>query len=74
MIRQRTKEGLKQRVKQGILLGRPPQSQCDAPIGDLSGMKERVIEQYKWGVPLRRLAQNFNADRNTIERWLHRWG
>lgn len=74
MIRQRTKEGLKLRVKQGILLGRPPQTQCLAPIGDLSEKKEAVIEQYNWGVPLRRLAQNFNVDRNTIERWLHRWG
>lgn len=74
MIRQRTKEGLKLRVKQGILLGRAPGTTLDAPIGDLSDKKEQIIEQYNWGVPLRRLAQNFNVDRNTLERWLHRWG
>ncbi len=74
MIRQRTKEGLRLRVKQGILLGRPPFSKLSAPISDLSERKEQVIEQFKWGVPERRLAQNFGVDRNTIARWLHRWG
>lgn len=74
MIRQRTKEGLRLRVKQGILLGRPPFSRCDAPISDLSDKKEKVIEQFNWGVPERRLAQNFGVNRNTIDRWLHRWG
>ena len=74
MIRQRTKEGLRLRVKQGILLGRPPLSQCSEPVVDLSDKKEQVIEQFKWGVPERRLAANFGVDRNTIARWLHRWG
>lgn len=74
MIRQRTKEGLRLRVKQGILLGRPPGKQLSEPITDLSERKEQIIEQFKWGVPERRLAQNFSVDRNTIARWLHRWG
>lgn len=74
MIRQRTKEGLRLRVKQGILLGRPPGVQSTEPITDLSEKKEQVIEQFKWGVPERRLAENFGVDRNTITRWLHRWG
>ncbi len=74
MIRQRTKEGLRLRVKQGILLGRPPLSQCSEPVADLSDKKEQVIEQFKWGVPERRLAANFGVGRNTIARWLHRWG
>lgn len=72
MIRQRTKEGLRLRMKLGVLVGRP--------IGSLSenvkldAVKDKVIEQYNWGVPLRRLAQNFNVDRNTISRTLSRWG
>lgn len=74
MIRQRTKEGLKLRVKQGILLGRPPGKLISEPTTDLSEKKEQVIEQFKWGVPERRLAENFGVDRNTITRWLHRWG
>ena len=74
MIRQRTKEGLRLRVKQGILLGRPPMTQLSEPITDLSEKKNQVIEQFNWGVPERRLALNFGVDRNTITRWLHRWG
>ena len=74
MIRQRTKEGLRLRVKQGILLGRTPGKQLSESITDLSEKKELIIEQFKWGVPERRLAQNFSVDRNTIARWLHRWG
>jgi len=74
MIRQRTKEGLKLRMKMGVLLGRGcllvanPEPSCD------EATKDRIIEQYQWGVPLRRLADNFKVDRNTIQRWLHRWG
>lgn len=74
MIRQRTKEGLRLKVKQGILLGRPPLTKLNTPIGDLSDRKDQVIEQFEWGVPMRRLAQNFDVDRNTLDRWLHRWG
>ena len=72
MIRQGTKEGLRLRMKLGVLVGRP--------IGRLSenvkldAVKDKVIEQYNWGVPLRRLAENFNVDRNTISRTLARWG
>ena len=72
MIRQRTKEGLRLRMKLGVLVGRP--------IGRLSenvkldAVKDKVIEQYNWGVPLRRLAENFNVDRNTISRTLARRG
>lgn len=72
MIRQRTKEGLRLRMKMGVLVGRP--------IGRLSenvkldAVKDKVIEQYNWGVPIRRLAENFHVDRNTISRTLARWG
>ncbi len=74
MIRQRTREGLRLRVKLGILLGRPPGVLAPKPLFNLEDKKDAIIEQYKWGVPLRRLAENFNADRETIMRWLHRWG
>lgn len=75
MIRQRTKEGLRMRVKLGVLVGRPggvmehSNNACC-----LEDKKEQVIEQYKWGVPVRRLAENFGVERATIVRWLHRWG
>ena len=72
MIRQRTKEGLRLRMKLGILVGRPIGSLSDSV--KLDPVKEQVIEQYNWGVPLRRLAKNFNVDRNTLSRTLGRWG
>lgn len=72
MIRQRTKEGLKLRMKMGILVGRPPGRKSN--FIKLEKYKDKIIEQYKWGVPLRRLAVNFNVDRNTMDRTLARWG
>ena len=71
MIRQRTKEGLRLRMKMGVLVGRPLGAKVEPKV-DLE-TKAKIIEQYKWGVPLRRLATNFNVDRNTIDRWLSRW-
>lgn len=72
MIRQRTKEGLKLRMKMGVLVGRPIgriNNTCD-----IDNKKEAIIEQFNWGVPLRRIATNFNIDRNTLDRALGRWG
>lgn len=74
MIRQRTKEGLRLRVKMGVLVGRPVGVPVEEPLTLDEKQKDLLIEQYKWGVPERRLAENFNVDRSTIARWLHRWG
>ena len=74
MIRQRTREGLRLRMKQGVLLGRPQDVIMEEPIAISCENKDKIIEQYRWGVPERRIAQNFNVDRNTVARWLHRWG
>lgn len=71
MIRQRTKEGLRLRVKMGVLVGRPLGIKSVPKCSEET--KKSIIEQYNWGVPLRRLAQNFNVDRNTLERWLCKW-
>lgn len=74
MIRQRTKEGLRLRMKLGVLLGRPVGVKSTESTAFSPEQKEKIIEQYNWGVPERRLAANFNIDRNTLSRWLHRWG
>lgn len=74
MIRQRTKEGLKLRMKLGVLLGRPVGGKTDPDAMCPPEQKEKIIEQFNWGVPERRLADNFSIDRNTLTRWLHRWG
>ena len=73
MIRQRTKEGLRLRMKLGVLLGRPIGRKTDENAMCSEETKAKIIEQYRWGVPERRLAANFNIDRNTLTRWLHRW-
>lgn len=72
MIRQRTKEGLKLRVKMGVLVGRPIGKTNDN--FEIDNKKDAIIEQYKCGVPLRRIATNFNVDRSTLDRALGRWG
>ena len=74
MIRQRTREGLRLRMKQGVLVGRPIGRMSSDEKLKLTPNKEAIMEQYKWGVPLRRLAANFDVDRNTISRYLVRWG
>lgn len=74
MIRQRTKEGLRLRVKRGVLVGRPIGSISEEPQDIDEEQKKLLIEQYRWGVPERRIAENFKVDRNTVTRWLHRWG
>ncbi len=74
MIQQRTKEGLRLRMKMGILLGRPYETKEGFNVTKLNEVKEKVIEQYGYGVPLGRLAKNFNVNRGTISRALYEWG
>jgi DNA invertase Pin-like site-specific DNA recombinase len=74
MIQQRTREGLRLRMKMGVLLGRPYETKEGFNVIKLEGVKEQVIEQYKWGVPIRRLATNFNVNRMTMSRALCEWG
>lgn len=72
MIRQRTKEGLRLRMKLGVLVGRPIGR--ESSTHKLDSDKEKVLEQFKWGVPIRRMAKNFGVDRNTMTRFLVRAG
>lgn len=72
MIRQRTKEGLRLRMKMGVLVGRPIGR--ESSTHKLDSEKEKVLEQFKWGVPIRRMAKNFSVDRNTMARFLVRAG
>lgn len=72
MIRQRTREGLVLRVKEGVLLGRPPETTGLSEVIDEKD-KPKIIEQYNWGVPILRLAQNFGVHRNTMSKYLSKW-
>ena len=73
MIRQRTKEGLRLRMKMGVLVGRPLSSTLEVK-DNFEKQKELILEQYKWGVPLHRIASNFGTTRNTVDRLLFAWG
>ena len=72
MIRQRTKEGLRLRMKMGVLVGRPVGK--ESSVYKLDPEKNKILEQFKWGVPIRRLAKNFEVDRNTMARFLVKSG
>lgn len=81
MIQQRTREGLRLRVKMGCLLGRPfgGISTGTPPVsGEVykraEENKEKIIEQFRWGVPQRRLEKNFNIGKDTLYRYLVDWG
>lgn len=73
MIRQRTKEGLRLRMKMGVLVGRPLSDTLEVK-DNFEKQKELILEQYKWGVPLHRIASNFGTTRNTVDRMLFAWG
>lgn len=72
MIQMRTKEGLALRVKKGILLGRPYKDKQE-PKGNVAikpEQEEQIIFQYNIGVPIKRIASNFNINRGTISYFL----
>lgn len=76
MIRQRTKEGLRLRMKLGVLLGRPigRQSSDSNMIRKLEEQKKEILIALKYGVSQRQLSKNLNIDRNTLYRFLVKWG
>lgn len=72
MIKQRTREGLRLRMKMGILLGRPIGRRTSEP--KLDQFKNEILNQYKIGVPFRRIAINFHTERNSLARRFNEWG
>lgn len=74
MIRQRTKEGLRQRMRMGVLLGRPPGKATREELLKYASKKNELRQQLEWGVPQRQIARNLGCDRNTVARLIFRWG
>lgn len=81
MIAQRTKEGLRLRMKMGILVGRPQKSPKDKSITHQEGNTKKMFEKkddvkkmFEWGVPINRIAQNFGVNRNSVFRILDELG
>lgn len=74
MIRQRTKEGLKLRMKQGVLLGRPI-GRCNSEEAQKFGIyKEKLGQMVEWQMSPRQIACVIGCDRNTVSRLVQRWG
>lgn len=70
MIRQRTQEGLRLRVKMGVLLGRPPCALADERKRKLFKKKEQLVKMHEWGFSQREIARRLKVDRNTVYRYL----
>lgn len=74
MIRQRTKEGLKLRMKNGVLLGRPIGSCNSEEAQKFGAWKDRLSQMVEWQMSPRQIAAVIGCDRNTVSRLVQRWG
>lgn len=78
MIQQRTREGLKLKVKMGVLLGRCPRNDLTyEPLQhkELEGDKEQILWAMENGLTnLRMLASKYHLNKDTIARVLKIWG
>lgn len=73
MIRQRTQESLKLRVKQGVLLGRPLGAVTSYDTKAKTKFKERrdeILMALEYGASLRSIAKKIGMDRMTLSRFL----
>lgn len=74
MIRQRTREGLRLRMKMGVLLGRPIGASNSDEAQKYGEWKERVKQMVEWQMQPRQIANVIGCDRNTVNRLVARWG
>lgn len=74
MIAQRTKEGLRRRMLDGVLLGRPVGKLSAEEALKYSAWKERMTQMVEWKMTARQIAAVIGCDRNTVYRLLDRWG
>lgn len=77
MIQQRTKEGLRLRVKMGILLGRPFREGDELnfiiPEHVLKD-KDKILAAIELGAPFRKIAEKYKVNRDSLCRWCKSWG
>ncbi len=74
MIRQRTREGLRLRMKMGVLLGRPIGATNSEEAQKYGEWKDRVKQMVEWQMQPRQIADIIGCDRNTVNRLVARWG
>lgn len=77
MIQQRTREGLKLRMKMGILLGRPlsanTELKCIIPEAVLQD-KEKILSAVEFGASFANIAKKYGVDKDSVRRWCKSWG
>lgn len=74
MIRQRTREGLRLRMKMGVLLGRPIGATNSEEAQKFGDWKEKLKQMVEWQMGPRQIAAIVGCDRNTVYRLVNRWG
>lgn len=74
MIRQRTKEGLRLRMRMGVLLGRPIGRSNSEEAQKYGHWKEELSKMVSWQMSPRQIAAVIGCDRNTVSRLVQRWG
>lgn len=74
MIRQRTREGLRLRMKMGVLLGRPIGRANSDEAQKYGAWKEKLKQMVEWQMGPRQIARVIGCDRNTVSRLVQRWG
>lgn len=77
MIQQRTREGLKLRMKMGILLGRPlsinTELKCIIPEAVLRD-KEKILSAVEFGASFANIAKKYGVNKDSVRRWCKSWG
>lgn len=77
MIQQRTREGLKLRMKMGILLGRPlsanTELKCIIPEAVLRD-KEKILSAVEFGASFANIAKKYGVNKDSMRRWCKSWG
>lgn len=74
MIRQRTKEGLRLRMRMGVLVGRPIGKANSEEAQRYGGWKDKLEQMVLWQMTPRQMARVIGCDRNTVNRLVYRFG
>lgn len=77
MIQQRTREGLRLRVRMGVLLGRKPQTNGEykmRPPQNVIDDKDFILKAIECGASFKGLAVKYGVNKDSMRRWCYEWG
>lgn len=69
-----TWDGVRLRMKMGVLLGRPVGRATDEEATKYKEWKDKFTQMVEWGMKPRQIANVIGCDRNTVNRLALRWG